>query len=342
MLLDAARTKLAVGLIAIVSVGAVTSVLVSAANGAYADDYRLTARTARSGFGLDDTSEVKIRGIKVGTVERLELLDDGTVELTLNIARDVRIPVDASATIEPLSVFGPKFVDIRPGPGEADGPFLAPGASMGTAVEPTELAETLDGLTRLLEQVDARDVSTIVSELARGVDGLGPEIGSTITDAEDLLSRIAAKRPVIDELLADARLLSATLASRSDSLRAIASDGQELLRTIDADGEAFGELLAGVSELAVRGEDLLGAVGDDLDPTLIGLERGALVLREQLRFLPDFVDGLDATSALLGTGLLQWDRGGGRWAGIGHGILDFSPCGLLADDRCPPRAGYPG
>ena len=340
MRLDDARAKLLVGLIAIVSVGAVASLLVSAANGAYADDYLLTARTARTGFGLDDTSEVKIRGIRVGTVERLELLDDGTVELSLHIAREIRIPVDASATIEPLSVFGPKFVDIRPGPHEADGPFLAPGESMGTAVEPSELVETLDGLTRLLEQVDARDVSTIVSELARGVDGLGPEISSSIADANDLLSRLAAKRPVIDELLADAQLLAATLSARTDSLSALARDGQEVLRTIDAEGEAFGELLAGVSELAVRGEDLLGAVGDDLDPMLLGLERGAGVLREQLAFLPDFVDGLDATSALLGTGLLRWDRGNGLWGGIGHGILDFSPCGFVADDRCPPRAGY--
>ena len=330
------------GLIAIVATGAVASLLVIAANGAYSDDYRLTARTARTGFGLDDTSEVKIRGVRVGAVEGLELLDDGTVELTLRIARHVRIPVDATATIEPLSVFGPKFVDVRPGPNEVDGPFHAPGASMGTVVGPTELAETLDALTTLLQAVDAEDVSTIVSELARGVDGLGAEIGSSIEAANDVAARIDAKRPVLDELLEDAQALAATLATRTDSLSTLARDGQDVLRTIDADGEAYGELLAGVSELAVRADDLVRAVGDDLDPTLVGLARGAGVLHEQLRFLPDFVDGLDAVSALLGTGLLQWDRGNGQWAGIGHGVIDFAPCAFVADDRCPRRPGYEG
>lgn len=342
MRLDDARAKLLVGLIAIVTVGAVASLLVSAANGAYADDYRLTARTARSGFGLDDTSDVKIRGIKVGTVEGLELLDDGTVELTLNLARHIRIPVDATATIEPLSVFGPKFVDIRPGPNEVDGPFHAPGTSMGTVVEPSELVETLDAVTALLETVDADDVSTIVSELARGVDGLGAEIGSSIEAANDLAGRIDAKGPVIDELLGDAQALAATLSSRTDSLDTLARDGREVLRTIDADGEAYGRLLAGVSELAVRGDDLVRAVGDDLDPTLIGLERGAGVLREQLRFLSDFVDGLDAVSALLGPGLMRWERGNGQWGGIGHGVLDLTPCALIADEGCPRRKGYDG
>jgi phospholipid/cholesterol/gamma-HCH transport system substrate-binding protein len=320
----------------------VASLLVFAANGAFADDYQLTARTTRPGFGLDDTSEVKIRGIKVGTVERIDLVEDGTVELTLNIAKDIRIPVDATARIEPLSVFGPKFVDIRPGDNEIGGPFHPPGGSMGLIVEPTELAETLDALTTLVETVDPQHVSTIVSELARGVDGLGEEIGASIQAANDLAARLDAKEPEINALLADARALAATLAERRDSLGTVATEGQELLRTIDARGDALGELLVAASELAVRGDDLLRAVGDDLDPALVGLERGAGVLREQLRFLPDFVDGLDAVSALLGTGLLKWDRGDGQWGGLGHGIFDFSPCGFVADAGCPPREGYEG
>ncbi|WP_436794708.1 MlaD family protein [Actinospongicola halichondriae] len=342
MILDAARTRLAVGLIAIVAVSALASLLVLAATGAYADDYRLTARTTRVGFGLDDTSEVKIRGIKVGTVERLELLDDGTVEMTLNIAKDIEIPVDATATIEPLSVFGPKFVDVRPGPNEVDGPFHGPGDDMGSVVEPTELADTLDAVVTLLDTVDADEVSTIVSELARGVDGLGEEIGSSVDAANDLATRIDGKQAVINALLADARSLSSTLAERIDSIDTLARDGKDVLRTIDEQGDAFGELLVGVSELAVRGDDLLTAIGDDLDPTLWALERGAGVLHEQLRFLPDFVDGLDAVSALLGTGLLQWDRGNGVWGGIGHGILDFEPCALIGDANCPDREGYEG
>lgn len=342
MILDLERTRFIVGLIALVVIGAVASLMVLAANGAYADDYQLTARTTRTGFGLDDTSEVKIRGIKIGTVERVELLDDGAVELVFNIAKNVRIPVDATATIEPLSVFGPKFVDVRPGANEIDGPYLDPGASMGAVVEPTELAETLDSVATLLETIDSEDVSTIVSELARGLDGLGEDLGASIDAANDVAARIDSKQPEIDSLLADARALSATLSSRSDSLSTLATDGQELLRTIDEQGDAFGELLVGVSEFAIRGDDLLTEIGDDLDPTLVALERGAGVLREQLRFLPDFVDGLDAVSALLGTGLLQWDRGNGQWGGIGHGIIDFAPCGLIADANCPPRPGYEG
>lgn len=342
MVLDANRTRLAAGLIALVVTGAVASLMILAANGAYADDYQLTARTTRTGFGLDDTSEVKIRGVKIGTVERVELLDDGAVEVVLNIAKDVRIPVEATATIEPLSVFGPKFVDVRPGVNEVDGPFLDPGTSMGAVVEPTELAETLDGVATLLETIDTDDVSTIVSELARGLDGLGEDLGSSIDAANDVAARIDSKQPEIDSLLADARALSATLSSRSDSLSTLANDGQELLRTIDEQGDAFGELLVGISELAIRGDDLLTEIGDDLDPTLVALERGAGVLREQLRFLPDFVDGLDAVSALLGTGLIQWDRGNGQWGGIGHGIFDFAPCALIADANCPPRPGYDG
>ena len=213
---------------------------------------------------------------------------------------------------------------------------------MGSIVAPTELGDSLDAVTTLLETVDSTDVATIVSELARGLDGLGEELGSSIDAASELAARIDAKQPQINALLADARSLAAELAKRPQSLHALATDGQDVLRTLDAKGDALGELLTGLSELALRGDDLVSAVGDDLDPALAGLERGAGVLHEQLRFLPDFVDGLDAVSALLGTGLLQWNRGDGLWGGIGHGILDFAPCGFVGDASCPPRQGYDG
>lgn len=339
---DPRRTRLLVGLIVLVATASVGTLLILAAGGAYADDYQLTAHTTRTGFGLDGTSEVKIRGVTVGSVERTDLREDGTIVLTLNIRRSVQIPVGATATIEPLSVFGPKFVDIHPGANELAGPFHQAGDDMGAVVAPTELAETLDGVAALLEVIDPEDVSTIVSELARGVDGLGAELDATIVAAGDLAARLDSRRAVIDGLLTDARDLAASLATRTDNLERLAQNGQSVLHSLDQQGDAFGDLLVGLSELANRGDDLLTAVGTDLDPMLIGLERGAGVLREQLLFLPDFIDGLDAVSALLGTGLLQWDRGNGQWGGIGHGILDFAPCALIADAGCPPRAGYEG
>lgn len=340
--MDALRSRLIAGLIAIVATAVIVSVLVMVANGAFSDDYRLTARTTKAGFGLDRTSEVKIRGVAVGKVAGISVTNDGIVQLTFRIDKHVHIPVDATATIEPLSVFGPKFVDVDPGPHEAGGPFHTPGSSLGAVVAPTELGDTLTGLDRLLQSVDPNDLATIVSELARGLDGLGPQVGGTVDAANSISARLDAKSAQIGELVAHARQLAATLDSHRDSLNALSVNSQSVLRTIATNDDALGGLLTDLNELAVRGNDLVGAIGDNLSPTLTGLQRGADVLVEQLRFLPDFIHGLDAVSALLGTGLLKWDRGNGQWGGIGHGVLDFAPCAFMADARCPPRPGYPG
>ena len=46
----------------------------------------------------------------------------------MDVQPGVRLPSSTVAAVEPASVFGPKFVDLRPGAGEATGPYLAAGA----------------------------------------------------------------------------------------------------------------------------------------------------------------------------------------------------------------------
>jgi phospholipid/cholesterol/gamma-HCH transport system substrate-binding protein len=75
--------------------------------------------TLRAGFskvdGLGEGDDVRLSGIKVGSVER-ESLDNGfRAVLTLRIDEGVRIPADSSAAIHTDGLFGSKFVVLDPG-----------------------------------------------------------------------------------------------------------------------------------------------------------------------------------------------------------------------------------
>lgn len=340
--LDRRRFEALVGVIVALLVAGAATVGVRAALGAFSDEYQITASTTRTGFGLDAASAVKIRGISVGSVDDVRLLADGTVELTLAIDGGIRIPRDATASIEPVSVFGPKFVDIDPGPSEQAGPFVDDGGTLGAIVEPSELTETLDAISQLLDEVDPEELTLVLTELSRGVDGLGPQLGETLDATADLAARLSRSRPALDALLADAGLLVDELARRAGALESLARDAGPLLDTVADNGDPLGDLLVGTSELAVRAEDLVATIGPELDGVLVGLDGGVGVIAEHLAQLPDFVDGLYEVSDVLGSGLFAWERGPGLWGLIGHGIIDFEQCAVAPTPDCPPRVGYHG
>ena len=69
--------------------------------------------------GLTAGSDVRIAGIKVGTVEDIRL-DPTTYDavITMNISSDVKIPSDSSATIAAEGLLGGKYVRIETGTSE--------------------------------------------------------------------------------------------------------------------------------------------------------------------------------------------------------------------------------
>lgn len=85
--------------------------------------YPLHAKFMKVG-GLSIGSDVRINGVKVGTVTAQKLdSEDYLVNVDFSIAHDVSLPVDSVVSIESDGLIGDKFVKIDPGKSKD---FLAP------------------------------------------------------------------------------------------------------------------------------------------------------------------------------------------------------------------------
>ncbi len=79
------------------------------------DGYKVTAAFFKVG-GLTNGSDVRINGIKVGTVNDLSI-DASTYDavVSMSVRSDVKIPADSVAAIGSAGIIGSKFVSIQPG-----------------------------------------------------------------------------------------------------------------------------------------------------------------------------------------------------------------------------------
>jgi phospholipid/cholesterol/gamma-HCH transport system substrate-binding protein len=104
------------------------------------DGYEVYANFTTVG-GLRVGSDVRLAGIKIGTVKRQEL-DPETylARVTLSVEPSVKLPADTSASITSEGLLGGNFVDLAPG---GDSEMLKPGGRIQYTQDAIDLVQML-------------------------------------------------------------------------------------------------------------------------------------------------------------------------------------------------------
>ena len=148
--------------------------------------------------GIFSNAEVTYRGVTVGEVGALHIINGGTrVDLDLDSCSSPPIPADSIANVVDRSVVGEQYVDIEPptGPKNGQGPHLHGGDSVGNLTQnglPTATQTLLVDLDRLIRSVPLDDLRTTVHELGNAVAGRGDDLGRLL-DATDAFISAASR-----------------------------------------------------------------------------------------------------------------------------------------------------
>ena len=206
----------------------------------YDDGYVVSADFVDSG-GIFEGAEVTNRGVAVGKVTRLTLLEDG-VRVGLRLKPGTRIPTPVKAVVANRSAVGEQYVDLQPQ--TEDGELLAegeviPSSMTSIPIQPTQLVVNLDKLVR---SVDVESVSVLLDELGTAFEGAGDDLQQLI-DAGDLLTEAATRNlPQTITLIQDGRTVLDTQRDVSQAFRSFNRDLASLstqLRTSDPDFRAL-------------------------------------------------------------------------------------------------------
>jgi phospholipid/cholesterol/gamma-HCH transport system substrate-binding protein len=300
----------------------------------------LTAEFGRAGQGLGSGTPVKVRGVTVGSVADVELTGGGRARVRLRIDPGTRVPDTVTASIEPASAFGPKFVDLVPGAHADTGPYLASGARIARTSDPRDLSDLLARADAGLGAVDAEEVGTIVHTVATGLEGQGARLRETIDQTGILLDVAYKNRANARRFIGDAATLSGAVSDKGDELVAISGDANALIGTA-ARGQGrlagFADGLSDVSLLVSHGFDKRGG---QLGEAFRSSERTAWIIYSQLGLVGDAVRTGNELLPLYGELTSMKGTGGKNYIRT-QGYLPTDPCQLLLG-VCGPYGGTTG
>lgn len=243
----------AIGLILLMS--AIT-IGIKSSFGAFDGGYHLEGQFAAAGQGLLAGSDVKIRGVNVGEVSKIELVENQAM-ITMRMFDGTEVPVDAQAVIRPKTLFGEKFVDVIPGDDELTGPYLADGEVIADTLGGFELERVLSDTYPVLEAIDGEELAIILSELATAGDGLGENINRSIVNGATLARLQASNDAEIRQFLGDLALLSESIDSFAPALVSAAQDLNVALPPLNARSDELNAALTQTARLSSDVADLL-------------------------------------------------------------------------------------
>ncbi len=180
--------------------------------------------------GLKNGDEVRMAGVKVGTVETTRLAGS-RVEALLAIQPEVKIPTDAVASIEQSSLLGSNYLGVTFGtPG---GPLLQDGDEIQTkpTVDMSEVISQLGTLGSKLEDVmgeiskalgTGSEGGGIFQKVDRLVSDNGPKLTETIANLQDITAKIKSGEGTFGKLVNDPKLHDELLAGVGEIKQAAA------------------------------------------------------------------------------------------------------------------------
>jgi phospholipid/cholesterol/gamma-HCH transport system substrate-binding protein len=234
-----AWAQLKVGIMAVVALGlAAFFIMMVGGEGGFSWQ-RYTLKTRFNDImGLKTGAVVRVAGVEVGTVERIEFAGS-EVEVELAVSKQMQklITTDSLATIGTLSLLGAAVVDVSP---SSTGTPLTDGAVVKSRRTPGQLADVADAATKGLAQAtgllaEVRSGKGTVGRLFTD-DALYRDVNEFIASAEEVVTAISKGKGTLGKLVNDPSVHA--------SLDALLADLATLTARLNKGEGSFGELLA--------------------------------------------------------------------------------------------------
>jgi phospholipid/cholesterol/gamma-HCH transport system substrate-binding protein len=279
---------------------------------------------------LAQESDVRISGVSVGKVKRIDLDDAGQAVATLEIdSRYAPIPSDTRATLRAKTLLGETYVELTPGSDEAptlpEGDEL-PAAQVASSVQLDEIFRAFDSKTRADFQTWMQGAAAALNR--RGVD-LSTAIASLDSfarEADTALRILDSQDLAVSDLVSRGGEVFDALSERQGELSGLIRNTEAVFSTTadrNADLQALFQVLPTFLRESRETLTRLDEFAVDADPVITQLRPSARELGPTLT----------ATARLAAQ--LEVFFGGLRGA-IDHAPSGFAALRGLLDDQLPP------
>jgi len=263
----------------------------------FTDVVLVTLHADRIGNQLNDSSEVKARGVVVGDVRSVHAASHGAaVELALQPDKVARIPQDVTALLIPKTLFGERYVQLSIPDSSTRDPIEA-GDVIGQdrSRNAIELERVFDDLLPVLKAVQPEKLAATLTAVATALEGRGARLGEAMADTAGYLGDLNPKIPRLTADLADLAQVSDLYGDIAPDLLDSLTESATTLNTIADERAGLTDLYAQVTSGA---QDVTIFLRNNKENIIALAAAGRRPLEVAARYSPSFPCTLRALADL--------------------------------------------
>lgn len=286
--------------------------------------------------GLQNGNEVRVAGVKVGTVKSIRLTDTAA-QVEMEIEDGIDLPLETQLEVKLKTLLGQKFIDVQfpslflKSVASGREPVTAGYFQEGDVIPleqtrvPFEIHQAATEGTNALKRIDKQALRKMLDVLAQTVGESKEELRAALQGLDAAGRVLAPKGPEITTLLRNLDSVAGTLSESGSDIDKILTRATSALGTLSDRRKELSAILAATNDFSKNFALLLRAVRAPIDVGTADLDTVLLTLEGELDTIGRVLEELPVAQKMFAQPL-QFGR-----------FVESHVCAVTTEDTCVPR-----
>ncbi|WP_375487429.1 MCE family protein [uncultured Jatrophihabitans sp.] len=250
--------------------------------------------------GLNEGDDVRIAGVRVGTVESIKILkrkgDTSVAQVAFTVQKSRPLPVSITAAMRYRNLVGQRYIDVEPVAGGSS-KVLKPGGTIPlTQTRPAvDLTVLFQGFQPLVQGLDPTQINQLSYEVIQTLQGEGGALVRLLSNLASLTNALADKDQVIGQVVDNLNSVLGAIASRNNELSNLIIQLRSFVSGLAKDRYTIGNAIVGINGLATSTAGLLTQIRPPLKTDIKNLTGLAASLNKNRSTVQYVLDQLAPT-----------------------------------------------
>ncbi|MGN0101386.1 MCE family protein [Dietzia sp. CH92] len=278
--------------------------------------------------GLESGDKVRIAGVEVGKVDRIELAEGNTADVRFSVAGNQVVHVSTEAVVRYENLTGDRYLELRRG--EGDQTPLEPGGALPISqTSPAlDLDALLGGFRPLFRALDPGQVNQLSESIVKVFQGEAGTVQDLLASTSSLTRTIADRDQLIGDVITNLNAVLTTVADNQENVDSIVDDLQQLVSGLSANSGQIGESVNRLNDASANMTTLLSDVRPALREDVAQIDRVAQLINEDEPFVENVMNRLPSDFEKMGR------------LGVYGSFFQFYLCGVIVEIT-NPASGQP-
>jgi phospholipid/cholesterol/gamma-HCH transport system substrate-binding protein len=253
--------------------------------------------------GVNKGDDIRVAGVRVGTVSEVEIVDRTRALITFSVDRDTSVNGGTNAAIRYRNLVGQRYLSLTQEVGDTRRLPAGSTIPVSRTTPALDLTVLFNGFKPLFEALSPDDVNQLSYELVQVFQGEGGTLEGLLAHTASVTSTLADRDEVIGELIDNLSLVLDHVADRDKQLTRLIQSFRTLVGGLKKDRNAILGSLEDVSTLSVETASLIDGIREpfvkdikELRTVAGNIDKNKAELDRALQVLPIKLDKIGRTA----------------------------------------------